>query len=520
MHSSKDLRKLCRFTTNTKKSDEGLIDTEGKEILQKTTVSDEPPEFSGKNLRDRKALQIVDLFDRKKDVTVRLTSLFMDYKTTHLGFSIDPPSENWDITDVTILDNKGRTYWVSITRSVKDDPFFGIRVITDAIPEDADELLVSVRRIYLRDDALENRIVTQLSHEEKEVLNLVSTLGTDGTITAQVSEIRKRLRDLERRRFFKLPIVREELKGPWSFAFKIDHNLRKSNNKCYKLKESVSSGDMEIHPVCLKTGIIRNRLICNYRNESLLREVLTDGKIVENDESLLFLEGDLTPIPPAVSVFDEITGREYFPGSGHHDILNRGSGNVLISGNNLKLNYQFEPFDVSESVKIRLYGMEGCLPEPVSFTFEDGAEHSANISVKTGGKTVVDMPLKIRFKTLSALDDKNRFACEIRYILENNPLFEEFWISRAIFADEAGRVFNMEEVFRTEEQGKTTVQTIFHIPSDYTGKKLTLTIRNYYYRLVVPAELYQDLSNLCSSGFEGMDPDEKIIMPGALHHSH
>lgn len=89
---------------------------------------------------------------------------------------------------------------------IKKDPFFQIRVITDAIPSDAEELLISVRRLYLRDVTLEEKIINQLAAEETELLNLVSSFGADGTINEQIGEIRKRLRIWKDGNFLNFPL--------------------------------------------------------------------------------------------------------------------------------------------------------------------------------------------------------------------------------------------------------------------------------------------------------------------------
>lgn len=493
------------------------MEIEQNDILQKTMLMEEPVELSGKNLRGRNAMQVVDSFEKNEDITLRLTALYMDYSMTHLGFSVDPPFEDWNITDVTIVDDMGKTYWISISRAPEHDPFFPIRIITDAIPPNVKELMISVRRLYLPDRKEEEGYEQALTGEEEQIFDNIPLLGDDGSISLEIREINKKLRELERKRFFHLPIVKNQVKGRWSFVVPINHSIRSRVHRLYNLENSFTAGDLQIKPCFYKTGILRNELVCEYHNNKLKDDFFRDGKSVDKEESIIFVHNRFSPVPPLITIFDKGKNKEHFPRGEQQSLFSRGAGNVVWTNNNrLLLHYKFEPFECSEET-----------PELFLRSIEMPAVNIPEIRLSLGKSSKITFPVhthstnqqEINVDAVIVIQDRDieahcRFV-ELKYSFSKNNDVSDFWITESRLFNNNNTPLQVSSQDVEKEENHVTIKVVYELPIKEKSREFSWKIDNYYYRLKEPIRQKLQISGMSMPGdFEKELSLGKVIMPG------
>jgi len=458
------------------------------DVFQKTIAVEEPTELQGNNLRNRNAMQLVDIFDRDCDITVRLTAIYMDYSTTHIGFSIDSPYSDWDITDITIVDERGRTYWASITRGKSGDPFFPIRVITDFIPPDVNKLMISIARIYIPDKEQENGFEEMLTGEEKKIFKELPSLGIDGSISLEIREINKKLRELERMRFFRLPIIKKEIKGRWSFVVQIDHSFRSKIHHICRVENEFTAGDIVIQPIYFKQGILRNELICQYKNEKLFEEVCHHKGREEDEDSVIFMKDRFSPIPPTISILDTKIGKEYLPRGESQRFLNRGAGNLILTRDDrLILHYQFDPFECcGDDAEFQVKGIEMPVKDTPKLDLKTDFDKMLEFPIYGPEGKNFKLPVHISAK-LRQIDKETGISfLELKYSYPIDSEVSLFWITESRLYDNDWQRYPVSETRKIEKENMIIIREICEIP--YTAKleDFSWFILNYYYSLKTP----------------------------------
>lgn len=495
------------------------MEIEQNDILQKTMLLEEPMELSGNNLRNRNAMQVVDAFEKNAEITLRLTAIYMDYSMTHIGFSVDPPFSDWNITDVTIVDDRGKTYWVSISRPLEHDPFFPVRIITDAISPDVRELMISVRRLYLPDRKMEEGYELTLTGEEEQIFDNIPMLGDDGSISLEIREINKKLRELERKRFFHLPIVKNQIKGRWSFVVPINHSIRSRVHRLYRLNNQFTAGSLQINPCFYKTGILRNELVCEYHNNKLKEDFFKEGKSVDKEESIIFVHNRFSPIPPLITIFDSIKHEEHFPRGEQQNLFSRGAGNVIWTNNNrLLLHYKFEPFECSDET-----------PEICLRSIEMPAQNIPEIQLSPGKSSKITFPVwtdsqnehEISIDAAIIIQDRDTkthcsFA-ELKYSYSKNDGMSDFWITESHLFDNDGNVLQVSTQDIEKEGNHVTIKVVFELSAKTDYLVFTWKIDNYYYKLKEPVRQKLKITGISKPGdFERELSLGKVIMPGEM----
>ena len=481
-------------------------------------ILDEPIELSGKNLRNRNAMNIVDLFDENKGVTVRLTCLYMDYSMTHLGFSIDPPFSDWNITDLTIVDDMGKTYWISISRSNNIDPFFPIRIITDSIPINVTKIMIAIKRIYFTDKKMEAGFEQSLSSEEEKIYDNIPSLGDDGSVSLEIKEINKKLRELERKRFFHLPIIKQQIEGRWSFVVAIDHSVRSRIHRIYQLKNKIKAGNIEISPTTFKTGILRNELVCNYKNSLLNNELiqLASQPVKEDEESIIFTNNNFSPIPPLICVSDKSSGKEYLPRGGKHSRFNRGAGNVLITDNSqFLLHYQFDAFDFNpDELELNIKGLELPYEGNIVHKLSPGEIKNIEFKLNKSSGEYYTLPVKVVASINNSLDKSHSTFIQIKYTYTEHPQIMNFWIPESILtAGEANRLPLSH--YNTEKRGNEIITTLHFIANEQLNLiDFLWKIKSYYCEFVNPIREKCQISGVVEpEAYNRELVQGKIIMP-------
>lgn len=460
---------------------------EKNEVIQKTRYIKEPPQLEGNSLRNRNALQVVDVFHSDKDVTIRLTSVYAGYSETHIGFSIDPPYDDWEITDVTVVDNLGRSFWISIDRNEKEDPYFPIKIKTDSLPDDIDKLLVSIGRIYLPDKEVEKSFENNLQGKEEDILRNLSNLGDQEPVSLEIKEINKRLRELERERFFRLPVVKKNVTGRWNFSVSVDLSLRKKNYKIFNLEGEFLSGDFIIKPEKLTLGILRNELVCRYINNDLYREIIDNIDAEESDEFVIFLKDEISPILPSISV--KLSNKENNSLYQDEKLLRLESISkklILTPDNNLLLYYSFEPFDCCldnfqlelDAIELQSGGFPGIALLP-------GEEVIVEIPVFTEEKeTLIPVEVSICRKEISSVSS---IVCgELTYSFPLDEEISSLIIMGSTYKTKSNLKYLPIRYKKVINEKKITIHVFYDLPADDSFEKFLWIIRSYYYELKKP----------------------------------
>ena len=493
------------------------MEIEQNDILQKTMLLEQPAELSGNNLRSRNAMQVVDSFEKNADITLRLAAIYMDYSMTHIGICVDPPFSDWNITDVTIVDDMGKTYWVSISRPPEHDPFFPVRIITDVISPDVKELMISIRRLYLPDRKEEEGYEQTLTGEEEQIFDNIPMLGDDGSISLEIREINKKLRELERKRFFDLPIVKNQIQGRWSFVVPIDHSIRSRVHRYYKLNNQFTAGDLQIIPCFFKTGVLRNELVCEYHNYKLKDDFLQEGKSIDKEESIIFVHNRFSPVPPLITIFDSENQKEHFPRGEQQNLFSRGAGNVIWTNNNrLLLHYKFAPFECGEKTQ------ELCLR-----SIEMPSQNIPEIKLCRGKSSKMIFPVwensqdkhDIIIDAIIIIQNRDieaycRFA-ELKYSFLKNDNVSDFWITESHLFDNNGNVLQVSTQDIEKEGNHVAIKAIYELSPEKNYSEFIWKIDNYYYKLKEPIRQKMEISGISKPGdFESELSLGKVIMPG------
>lgn len=471
------------------------------------------------NLRNRNALQLIDHFEKNNDVIIRLTALYQDSSSTHIGISLDPPYQDWNISDVSIVDDKGRSYWFSITRGTKEDPFFPVRVITDPLSDDIKELMISICRIYYPDKEAEKKVQQSIKNEEKEVYNKIPGLGSEEPVSAEIREINTRLRELERRRFFHLPIVKKEIKGRWSFAIPVDHSLQNKVDEVFQLKTHICLGNTIISPILFKRGIIRNELICHYDNPILLKEVLAKASTCD-DEDLIFSDHPFSPIPPCISLFDGDSMVEYSPkketDSGCSS-FNLPGCIFLSKSNQLMLYYWFKPFESTwDKIFFNIYGIESFPQKHLPVMIKDDKETVLQLPIYQGNMNEgfsAHLTMQCSHVHSKNKEEYYDIICSYKEIEEVKSLR----ITAGFLSDFETKA-NCTPILisgKTTEDNSNEIRTLYRFLLKEERDSLIWNISAYYYLLQNPLSIKLDLSESADSAyFKETLQGGRIIIPG------
>ncbi|MCD4783071.1 MAG: hypothetical protein K8T10_04475 [Candidatus Eremiobacteraeota bacterium] len=430
---------------------------------------------------------MVDAFHAEKDVTIRLISVYANYSETHIGISIDPPYDNWEITDVTIVDDLGRSYWISIGRNEKEDPYFPIKIKTDSLPDDVNKLLISIRRIYLPDREVEKSFEDSLQGKEEDILQNLSHLGEQERVSIEIKEINKKLRELERERFFKLPIIKKEITSRWNFSVPVDLSLRKKNHNIFNLEGELSSGGIVIKPEKLIRGILGNELVCRYINNDLYQEIIDNIDTEESGEFLVFLKDEISPILPPISI--KLPKKEDDSSSKDDKFLRLKSiSKKLILGpdNNFLLYYSFEPFYCCPgNFQLELDAMElqpGDFPE---IALVPGEEVIVEIQIITEEKeTLIPVEVSICRKELSSVT--SIVYGEVTYSFPLDEEISNLIIMGSICREKSDLKCLPVRYKKVINEKKITIHVFYDLPVDDSFEKLLWNIRSYYYELKKP----------------------------------
>jgi len=382
------------------------------------------------------------------------------------------------------VDNLGRSYWVSIDRVENEDPYFPIRMKTDSIPDDVEKLLVSIRRIYLPDREAEMDFEHSFHGKEEEILQNISNLGDKEPVSIEIKEINKRLRELERERFFRLPVIKKDMIARWNFSVSVDLSLRKKNHKIFRLEGEFSSGDFMIKPERLVMGVMKNELICRYNNNDLQHEIIKNSNREESDDFIIFLEDEIPPILPDITI-------SFFPDKEESfcqkeiSLYNKSMSKKLILSpdKELLLYYCFEPFDCCpHNIHIELDAMEIQPTDFPEINLVPGEEVVAEIPVFTEKKeTKIPVEVSISKKEISS---ESSIVCgELTYSFHDEENISELVIMGSIYQSDTNFKYLPVRYKKVINGKKIEIHVFYNFPADDAFEKLLWVIKSYYFKL-------------------------------------